>query len=56
MITTERTEFIGAHITAEEKELVRKVSRNEGGMSKFIHRLIRAELLKRGCKLKPEAA
>ena len=56
MITTDRTELVGAHITPEEKELLRKVSRNEGGMSKFIHRLIRAELQRRGYDLKPEAA
>lgn len=55
MITTERNTFIGAHVTEEEKELVRRISRENGGMSKWLHRLIRAELQRLGHQLSPEA-
>lgn len=55
MITTDRNKFIGAHVTEQEKEAVRQISRNQGGMSKWIHRLIRKALQEHGVQLAPEA-
>jgi hypothetical protein len=54
VITGRRNQFIGAHIPEEEKTIIRRLAEKEG-ISRWLYRLIRKELIARGFDLKPEA-
>lgn len=57
MITTDRNQFIGAHLTEEEKKKLQEMANKSNprrSMSKIIHDSIRRTLLEAGFHLTPE--
>lgn len=57
MITTDRNEFIGAHLSKEEKDKLREMSNKSNprrSMSQIIHAAVRRTLLEEGYHLRPE--